>query len=399
MKLGIIREGKTPPDSRVPLTPKQCAQLVKEGVDLVVQRSPGRCYTDEEYKAEGITLVDTVNDRDVVLGVKEVPIDQLIPSKKYFFFSHTIKAQPYNRDLLQAILAKNIHLHDWEVLTNDSGARVIAFGRFAGIVGAHNGMLTYGLRTGEFELEPAHETTDMEAMFNAYRTMQLPRMRVVVTGGGRVAGGSVETLEAMGVKRVDPADYLNNKYDHAIYTQLNSEDLYFRKDGSAFDLQHFYNNPADYDCDLSDYYRKSDVFVNAVYWDPAAPAYFSQEQMNEEDFRISVIADITCDIAPEASVPSTIRPSTIDDPYYGFDPATGEEIEPFSKDGIDVMAIDNLPNELPRDASQAFGEQFMEFVLPELLKENSGMMERASIAINGKLGPHFQYLQDYVDDK
>lgn len=418
MKIGIIREGKTPPDSRVPLTPKQCAAIQEKypEVSFIIEPSPSRCISDEEYRAAGLKVDADLSESEVMMGVKEVPIEQLVANKTYFFFSHTIKEQPYNRKLLQAVLEKNIRLADYEVLTNAKGQRVIAFGRFAGIAGAHNGLMTYGERTKAYELPQMVKFKDFAEAKAYYKTLKFPAMKVVLTGGGRVANGAAEVLEHAGIKRVSPQDFLAKKYNHAVFTQLDCKDYVTKKLSSEqwqewqdnkhrgmskpvnpFDLQDFFANPQNYESKFAPYTKVADLMINGIYWDNQAPQFFTAEDMAKDDFNIQVIADVTCDIAPTASIPSTLFASTIANPVFGYDPYEKKAVEPYQGSGIDMMTIDNLPNEMPRDASLSFGEQFMENVLDELLgKKNTGMIERASIAIKGELGPHFQYLKDYV---
>lgn len=397
MKIGVIREGKIPPDSRVPLIPEQCAEILKDyPVNIVVEPFPGRCYPDELYTHSGIELSENLLDCDVLLGVKEVPIGQLIPGKAYFFFSHTIKEQAYNRNLLRAILEKNIKLVDYEVLTDEQGKRLIAFGRFAGMVGAHNGILAFGRRTGKFSLKRMKDCLDYADAKMIYQQLSLPPIKVVLTGTGRVGRGADAVLHDMGIRKVSPQEFLEEVFTEAVYTQLDPRHYAARKDGKAFNKNDFYQHPENYKSIFEPFYRVADVMINGIYWDKKAPAFFTKEEMRRDDFNIQVIADVTCDIAPVSSIPSTLRPSTIADPIYGYDPKTEAETLPYQHHAIDVMAIDNLPNELPRDASKAFGRQFITYILPELLKEHSPMIERATVAENGKLGRYFQYLEGYV---
>lgn len=399
MKLGIIREGKVPPDSRVLFTPEQCVALQKKyNIQFVVQPSPGRCLPDEAYRAAGITVQEDIADCEVFMGIKEVPKDQLVANKKYFFFSHTIKAQPYNRALLQKILKENITLFDYEVLTNEKNQRVIAFGRFAGIVGAHNGMMTYGNRTKAFDLEQMHKYDDYAAAIAYYKTLSFPKMKIVVTGTGRVANGAAEVLDYMEIKKVNPQDFLNKEYEEAVYTQLDCIDYAAPKDANkAFELMDFFKNPQDYKSIFEPYTKVADLMVNGIYWANEAPAFFTKEDMKKEAFNIQVIADVTCDIAPVASIPSTLFATTIAKPVFGYDPEKEAAVEPYQAHTVDMMTIDNLPNELPKDASKSFGEQFTEHVIEELLGlKDTGMLERAMIANEGQLGPNFQYLGDYV---
>lgn len=398
MKIGIIREGKNPPDSRVPLTPLQCATLISQHqLDLKVQQSPNRCYTDAEYKAEQVPLTDDLQDRDILLGVKEVPVEQLIPGKTYFFFSHTIKKQAYNRKLLQAILQKNIRLIDWEVLTNNHNQRLIAFGRFAGMVGAHNGIWAYGQRTGAFQLKRMKDCHDYAEAKSLYKKLQLPPIKIALTGTGRVGNGAADVLRDMGIRQVSVPEFLTQEYDEAVFTQLLCNDYAMRNDGRPFNKPYFYQHPERHHSVFAPFTKIADVMINGIYWDNSAPAFFSSADMQGADFKIKVIADVTCDIAPVSSIPSTLKASTIPEPVFGYNPHNGQEEVPYQDHTIDMMTIDNLPNELPRDASKAFGEQFIRNILPELLKPESEVIQKASITQNGQLTPRFAYLQDYVD--
>ncbi len=399
MKIGIIREGKTPPDSRVALTPKQCHYISEiYHVDIIVQPSETRCYSDEEYRRAGLRVAEEMESCDVLLGVKEVKISDLIPNKTYFFFSHTIKAQPYNQKLLQAVVEKNIHLIDYETIRNEKGERLIAFGHYAGMVGAHNGLWTYGQRTGAFKLKRLVACHDYREATQEYDQINFPNLKVVLTGTGRVANGAVEVLQDMGFRKVTPSDYLTKIFKEPVFTQLNANAYVKRKDGGVFNKSEFYAHPDLYESNFKPYTTVSDIFINGIYFDPKAPAFFSLEDMRRHDFKIEVIADVTCDIAPESSVPSTIKASTIADPVFGFDPKTEQETEAFLLDAIDIMSIDNLPNELPRDASDFFGRQFLSNVLPELLHfDDSEILQKASIINNGDLTSNFEYLREYLE--
>ena len=401
MKIGIIRERKTPPDTRVPLAPKQCEELLQTtDFELLVESSPIRCFEDKDYCQKNIPVGHDLASCDILMGVKEVPIEELIPGKTYFFFSHTIKEQPYNRKLLQAVLRKKIRLIDYEVITDEWGRRLIAFGRFAGMVGAHNGILMYGRRTGQFELprmKDFYNYAEAQAFYE--EKLELPPVRIVLTGTGRVGQGAAQVLRDMGIRQVSPNDFLVKTYKEPVFALLMSDDYVQRKDGSAFDKDDFHLTPELFESTFLPFTKVCDLMINGVYWDNKAPAFFTLEDMRSPEFTIQAIADITCDIAPVSSIPSTLRASTIADPIFGFDPQTEEEVEAHAPDAIDMMTIDNLPSELPRDASEAFGQMFIERVLPELLDPNSEVIERATIAKDGKLAGHFGYLEDYVKGK
>ena len=398
IKIGLISEGKVPPDSRVAMTPTQAKAIEDTGhFKILIQPSANRCYTDEEYLAAGLSLSDDMEGCDFLLGIKEVPKTQLLPNKKYFFFSHTYKKQPYNQALLQKIIDDQVTLYDYELLTNEDGKRVIAFGFFAGMVGAHNALYTYARRTNLFELKRLKDCFDYAESVALYQKITFPPIKIVLTDNGRVGSGSAKVLKDMGIRQINKDAFLNQSFTEAVFTQLAPEDYVAKSDGSAFDLEHFFKNPKDYKSIFAPYTKVADIMVNGIYWDNDAPAFFTTEEMKQDAWKIKVIADVTCDIAPVSSIPSTLFASTIADPIFGFDPNTGSQCEPHKDGVVDMMTVDNLPNELPRDASQAFGEMFSKFVLGELENINSKLLERSMIASNGKLGPHYQYLKGYVN--
>ncbi|WP_305982287.1 NAD(P)-dependent oxidoreductase [Roseivirga thermotolerans] len=399
LQLGIIKEGKIPIDRRVPLIPQQVKTLLETYPEVIVkcQRSDIRCFSDEEYEQAGALLVDDVSDCDIILGVKEVPLSMLANGKTHFFFSHTIKKQEYNRKLLQTILEKQIRLIDWECLTNKNGKRLIAFGRYAGIVGAYNGILTYGKRFNLFHLRPAHTCFDLEDLKTEFRKVDLPKIKIILTGGGRVSKGAMEVLDGMKIRKVSPAEFLEEHFNEPVYTQLNSRDYNERIAGGIFDRDEFYAHPDRYRSSFLPYAKKADLLIAGAYWDPRAPVLFNKEDISAKDFKVKVIADITCDI--EGSIPSTKKPSTIEDPVYDYNPSNDRVEEAFTDEGnITVMAVDNLPCELPRNASEDFGKEFLAHILPNLVGEDvDGIIERATIANEGSLTDRFSYLQDYVD--
>lgn len=400
IRIGILREGKIPPDKRVALMPEQCVELKKQypQVEICVQPSDVRAYTNKEYADKGLTLCEDLSDCDVLFGIKEVPVHLLIPDRTYFFFSHTLKKQPYNQKLLQTILEKRINLIDYEVLTDPLGNRLVAFGRFAGIVGTYNALLLYGKKFKLYKLKPAHKCFDMSEVFEQLKKIILPPIKIVVTGRGRVGKGAAEILDLVGIRKVKPEDYLNNSYREPVYTLLSSRDYNVRRDGNiAVDSDDFYNSPELYQSTFQDYLKQTDILISGAYWDPSAPQLFTREEMQSPDFKIQLIADITCDI--NGSIPSTIKPCTIYDPAYDYNPFS-HSVEPLfsSEKNITVMAIDNLPGELPRDASRDFGSQLMKHVFPRLLTghDSDGVLERATMTRNGTLTDYFAYLQDYV---
>lgn len=397
LRLGILREGKVPPDHRVPLIPEHCAHLLGhyEQLEILVQPAASRCIAENEYENAGCIIQEDLSSCDILLGVKEVPIDLLIPEKTYLYFSHTIKKQAYNRKLLQAMLQKRIRMIDYEVITFDNGKRTVAFGHFAGVVGTHNGLRAYGIRTGAFSIKAAHDCHDYAELRALYTGLTLPPMKIAVTGTGRVGAGALELLHLAGVKPVTIEEFLFHSFDEAVFVELRSKDLYRHKNNRPFESSHFHAFPGEYESIFNPFTSVTDLLINTIYWSPSAPIFFSKADMRSPDFNIQTIADITCDI--DGSIPSTIRSSSIASPFYGYNPHTELEEAAFGPNVIDVMAIDNLPCELPKDASREFSYNLLQYVMDQLITTpDSAMMMRATICMDGKLSSKFEYLQDYI---
>jgi alanine dehydrogenase len=399
IRIGIIRETKNPPDRRVPLDPAQCRRLLDNvpDMDIVAQPSTIRCFSDDEYAAAGIRLNEDLSDCDVLFGVKEVRLDALLPDKTYFFFSHTAKEQPYNRGLLQEVVRRNIRLIDYEYLTRDD-QRVVAFGRWAGLVGAYNGLRGYGMKTGTYGLKPAHGCFDLAELMEQLERVEPGAVRITVTGGGRVAGGALEILRAAGIREVSPDAFLNDEFAGAVFTRLDPWHYTRRRDGTDFDFDHFVAHPEAYESSFDPFGERTQLFIPCHYWDPRSPSMVKREHLRSGQFPISMVADISCDIGEP--VASTLRASTIADPFYGYDPETGTETDAFAAGAVTVMAVDNLPGELPRDAASDFGKALVEHVIPEITGErDTGMLERACIAEAGSLTPRYTYLESYLQGK
>jgi alanine dehydrogenase len=397
MKIGIIREGKIPNDKRVAFTPDQCLfiQKIFPDVEVLVQPSEWRCFTNEEYIIRGIRMMEDLGDCDILFGIKEVPVNELIANKKYLFFSHTIKKQSHNKELLQTILQKNIQLIDYECLTDAKFNRVIGFGYYAGLIGTYNGILGYGKKYKLFDLKSAHLCHDKAELKKELKKVHLPNIKIIITGNGRVANGAIELLGFLGIRRITPYEFTHYSFMEATYVQLHSNNYNEKIDGSAWNTMEFYNNPEKFHSTFNEYTKHCDMLIHCSFWNPLAPVLFSKKEMHSPDFRISVIADITCDI--NGSIPSTTKSSTIDNKFYGYNPANESIEEPFSNHTITVMAINNLPCELPRNASEDFGKELIEKILPALLTDDkAGMIERATITKNKKLMPRFNYLKYFI---
>ena len=394
--IGLIREGKVPADNRVALTPAQCKWLVKHFSDIriLVQTSAHRCFHDEEYIQAGIEVTEDMSSCKLLLGIKEVPVPELIAGKQYIFFSHTKKKQPYNQKMMHTMVDKGITLMDYECLEHKDGQRIIGFGFFAGIVGAHNGIMTYGNRTGAYHLDRVGAVKDYRELIHTYFGLKLPPVKIAVTGSGRVAHGILEIMNLMDVQDVEPDEYLSRNFDYPVYVHLKGNDLYHHKETGKYNREDFHEHPDQYECSFEKFCSQTDILMNGIYWEALIPRLFTMETLKRPGFRIQVIADITDD--KNGSVPCNLGEATIDNPVYGVDKMTGRKTTPHLPGSIDIMAVGNLPNELPRDASRFFGEQLIKYVLDDIRKGGSPTIERATILKNGKLTEAFSYLEDYA---
>ena len=392
--IGLIREGKIPADNRVALTPAQCRWLQKNtDFKIIAQPSEKRCYSNQEYEQAGVILNEDLSEANLLLGIKEIPVDMLVPEKTYMFFSHTKKMQPYNQKLMHAMVANKITLIDYECLEHADGQRIIGFGFFAGIVGAHNGIMAYGERTQQFKLGRVYKQKDYLELIHTYFGLKLPPIKIAVTGSGRVAHGILEIMNLMDVQEVEPEEYLSKEFTYPVYVHLKGSDLYTHKEKRTYSRDDFHANPQQYECLFQPYTLQTDILMNGVYWDKDIPRLFEAEDIKAEAFRIQTIADITDDT--NGSIPVNYGDCSMNDPVYGVDKIRLQRTASYLSTSVDIMAVGNLPNELPRDASRFFGEQLIKHVLSDYIK-GSSIIENAIILKQGKLTTPFEYLNEYA---
>jgi len=394
----VIKERKSPPDKRVVLTPNSCLSLLKSfpSAKILIESSDIRSYSDNDYRSIGMNVSNDMTDADILIGVKEVPVERLIPNKSYFFFSHTIKKQPYNRKLLKAILDKKITLYDHETLVDYNYNRLIGFGYYAGVVGAYNCIRTIGLKMKVFNIDKASNLQGRTELNSTLKSISLPNIKIVLTGTGRVGQGAKEILDYMEIRQVNIYDFLSLNFDEPVYVQLDVLDYVKKIDGSKSTKLDFFKNPSCYKSTFLKFTEVADVFIAGHFYGKGSPYFFNRKEAKSPNFKIKVVADISCDI--DGPVACTIRPSTIESPIYGYNPQTESEVDFNSQGSIAVMAVDNLPCELPRDASDGFGEVFVNKIIPAFFDGDAdGILMRSKMTDNGKLTPNFSYLQKFVD--
>jgi alanine dehydrogenase len=394
--IGLLREGKIPADNRVALTPAQCKWIQKNAPEIrvLVQSSPDRCYSDKEYHSAGVEVRDELGDCDILFGIKEVPVKDLLPRKTYLFFSHTKKQQAYNQRMFRTIVERQITLIDYECLEHDDGQRILGFGFFAGVVGAHNGILSYGQRTGRYQLERVYRQRSFRELIHTYFGLRLPEIKVVVTGSGRVAHGALEVMNLLEIVEVEPDEFLERSFHYPVFTQLKGASLYAHARTREYHRDEFHQHPEDYRCKFLPFAATADILINGVYWDRDMPRLFEWHDLAADSFRIRTIADITDD--REGSVPCNLGDASMEAPVYGVDRISRERTAAYLPGSIDVMAVGNLPNELPRDASRYFGEQLIKHVLNDLLRGGSAIIDRATMVRQGALTEPYRYLAEYA---
>lgn len=395
----IIKERKNPPDRRVVFSPEKLREAATQFPEarFIVESSDIRIFSDDAYRAAGFEVKTDISEADVMLGVKEVPKDALIPNKKYFFFSHTIKKQPYNRELLQVMLKKHIEMFDHETIVKANGARLIGFGRYAGLVGAYNGFRALGKRDGLFDLPKVEHLADLDEVKAELDKITLPNIKIALSGTGKVAQGAKEILDHLKINEVTDTVYLNSEFTEPVYCMIDVMEYNKRTDGKAGDKYEFYKDPSGYESNFMPYAKTTDYFIAGHFYGDGAPYLFTRNDAKDPAFRINLIADVSCDI--DGPVASTIRPSTIADPFYGYDPATESEVPMGTPNAIAMMAVDNLPCELPKDASEGFGDMFLEHVIPAFFNGDAdGVLERALMTTSkGDLTERYRYLKSYVE--
>ena len=398
--IGIVRESRND-ENRTPLVPEHIKKYKESNpnINFIIQPSNSRCFSDEEYELCGAKINENLNECSIIFGVKEIDPNILINNRTYLFFSHTFKInkqqkniEKHKKDLLLSILNKKITLIDYENIRGKNGTRCLGFGRFAGIVGCYNTLNLLLKVLGKQSLASAYKINDYERLVLNLKNLYFPKTKILVTGDGRVAKGVIELLNQTNIKAVSKKDFLEKKFDQPIFCNLETKDYVTNNSSTNFNLEHFINNPQDYSSSALQYLKETNILISAHYWDPSSPKIFENEDLKVLQ-NLKIVGDITCDI--NGSVPTTIRSTTIEEPNYWIERYTLKEIDE-NNDGIAVMAVDNLPSELPRDSSTEFSEGIINEVLPFLLKEDDGRILNGTITTDGSFLEKYNYLNDYI---
>ena len=398
--IGIVRESRND-ENRTPLVPEHIKKYKESNpnINFIIQPSNSRCFSDEEYELCGAKINENLNECSIIFGVKEIEPNILINNKTYLFFSHTFKInkqqkniEKHKKDLLLSILNKKITLIDYENIRGKNGTRCLGFGRFAGIVGCYNTLNLLLKVLGKQSLASAYKINDYERLVLNLKNLYFPKTKILVTGDGRVSKGVIELLNQTNIKAVSKKDFLEKKFDQPIFCNLETKDYVTNNSSTNFNLEHFINNPQDYSSSALQYLKETNILISAHYWDPSSPKILESEDLKDLQ-NLKIVGDITCDI--NGSVPTTIRSTTIEKPNYWIERNSLKEIDE-NNDGIAVMAVDNLPSELPRDSSTEFSEGIINEVLPFLLKEDDGRILNGTITTDGSFLEKYNYLNNYI---
>lgn len=434
--IGIRREDKNAWERRVPLTPAHVARLAQtHGLAALVQPSAVRAFADADYTAAGATVQESLAEAGVILAVKEIPLEFLEAGKTYLFFSHTIKGQAYNMPLLRRLLELGCQLIDYERVVDEQNRRLIFFGYHAGLAGMIDTLQTLGQRlawegidTSLASLRLTHQYGDLPKAQQALRQVgqriveeglpvELAPLVIGIAGYGNVSRGAQAILDQLPTRQVSPQELLSLGQEeeperNVIYKVVFKEEDTVEpvNQGQPFDLQEFFQHPERYRSRFDTYLPRLTVLVNCIYWDKPYPRLLTKEAARrlyagEPSPRLRVIGDISCDI--EGGIEPTVKATELDEPAFVWDPITGQAIDGVAGQGPAIMAVDNLPCELPVEASATFGDALLPF-LPALAACDFSIgfetcslppeLKRATIVYQGQLTPEYMYLQKFLDE-
>jgi alpha-aminoadipic semialdehyde synthase len=431
--VGIRFEDKYKMEKRVALVPRDVKRLIKnDDIPVIVQKSAKRVFKEEEYAKVGATISDKLDEAQIIFGVKEMPIDFFENNKTYLFFSHTIKGQDYNMPLLKRMVEKKINLIEYEKITDDSGKRLIFFGRYAGLAGMINSFWSFGQRckikgveTPFASLKQSHLYSSLDEAKDALSGVadiikkegidsSIAPLVIGITGYGNVSKGAQEIIDLFNNKEITPEELLelrnSNSFDNkTIYKVIFKENHISKPKNNnvEFELQHYYNHPEEYENNFEQYVPALSILMNCMYWGPEYPRIitkdFLEELFSKPENKLCVIGDVTCD--PDGSIEATHMGTFIEDPVFVYNPFTREPTMGFEGEGLLIMAVDILPSELPREASEGFSEALSPYVKDLVNTDFNESFEkltlpaplkRALILHNGEFTPDYKYMEEFI---
>ena len=433
MRIGIRREDKNEWEARVPLIPSDVKKLVSSGIEVVLQPSLIRIFSDQEYIDVGATISEDLSSCSVVLAVKEIPINFIEKGKTYVFFSHTIKGQDYNMPLLQKMMDLKTQLIDYEKITNEKEQRLIFFGRHAGLAGMIDSLWALGKR---FQSEGVQnpfsiikKTFEYQGLDNAKSQIgkiadEISRNGIPkeicplvcgFSGYGNVSQGAQEIFDILPHQEISPQDLLANKNlfeeaKHILYKVVFKEsDLVEpRNSEDKFELQDYYDYPEKYKSKFEQYLPQLTILMNCIYWDTPYPRLITLDYLKKTwteyiDQKLKVIGDISCDV--DGAIQCTVKATEAGNPVYVYNPINSSENDGVEGVGPVIMAVDNLPCELAEEASKSFSKVLVDFI-PDIIKADYNVsfenlklpneLRRGMILYKGELTSEYKYLEKYL---
>ncbi len=431
--VGIRHEDKYKMERRVAISPKQVRKIVKDhDLKFLVESSPKRIFTDNEFKDAGAEIVNELSLAPVIFGVKEMPVSFFEKGKTYIFFSHVIKGQEYNMPMLKKMMELGCNLIDYEKIENEEGKRLIFFGKYAGLAGMINSLWSLGLRLKELgyetpflKLKQSHKYNSLEEAKNDISEVgfeiaekglpkELCPLTIGITGYGNVSIGAQEIAQLLPIMEISPVELLKlkgnkNLPDNVLYKIIfKEEDLSEPIDEkNEFELQDYYQHPEKYKSQFEKYIPHLTVLMNCMYWDARYPRIVTKQYLKQlfknNNPKLIVIGDVTCD--PNGSIECTHKGTEIEDPIFVYNPATDTYEMGAKGDGLLIMPVDILPSELPRESSISFGDAMLRFVnvivstnydVPFEFLNLPKPIKKALIIHKGKLTPDYEYISEYL---
>ena len=427
--LGIRREDKNKWEKRVPITPEHLREMKNNhNIESIVQKSPIRVFTDKEYEKKGIKVRDDLNICPVIFGVKEMPLSFFEENKTYVFFSHIIKGQKYNMPMLKEMIDKKCSLIDYEKITDEKGRRLVFFGRYAGLAGMTDTLWAFGqkldikgiktpfsdikqtIKYDNLEKLKKHLLTIAEKIEKKGLNEKITPLVVGFTGYGNVSKGAQEIIDCLPIREIRPSqleEIEDNYENNLVYKVVFKEnDIVEPIDDEEFDLEKYYHNPELFRPIFTKYIPHISILMNCIYWDERYPKLITKKYLKKQYFdemKLQIVGDISVDVG--GAIEFTEKVTSPDQPVFIYNPNKNSISDGVKGDGIAVMAVDNLPCELPRESSEVFSDSLLPFI-PYIVKADYNKsydkidlpdkIKKALILHKGKLTPDYEYINKFL---
>ena len=435
MYLGIRREDKNPWEKRVAIVPDDLRRILKnEQIGCIVQPSlDHRVFQDHFYQSVGAEISEDLEKSKIIFGIKEIPKEKFLKNKVYVFFSHVIKGQPYNMSMLKRLMEQGCSLIDYEKIEDENNRRLIFFGRYAGLSGMVETLHAFGQRleskqimTPFTQIKRPRDYQSLDDIKRAIKTVgdqikmeglpaEITPLICGFTGYGNVSKGAQEIFDLLPVVQLNPCEISSESnslgdINHRLYkVEFHEKDMFTPKEtNKEFELQDYFQNPSKYRSIFSQYVPQLSMLVNGIFWTEECPRIITRDLVGSlfndgSKAKLQVIGDISCDI--EGSIEITTESTDIDNPAYVYNPDNQQVSWGIEGKGIAVVAIENLPCEIPLEASTDFSKVLSPFVeeivtadysKPFSQVELPREIKKAVIVYQGELTADFKYIENFL---